>query len=57
MKLLFDAQLPRKLALRFREAGHDAIHTLDLPNGNRTSDAQIIAAADRERPDRGHEGC
>jgi len=41
MKFLIDAQLPRRLVLRLREAGFDAIHTLDLPKGNRTSDAEI----------------
>ena len=41
MKFLVDAQLPRRLVLQLREAGYDAIHTLDLVNGNRTSDAEI----------------
>jgi predicted nuclease of predicted toxin-antitoxin system len=36
MKFLVDAQLPRRLIHRLREAGHDAIHTLDLPDGNRS---------------------
>jgi predicted nuclease of predicted toxin-antitoxin system len=48
MRFLVDAQLPRRLARRLREAGHDALHTLDLPNGNRTSDAEIITIAIRE---------
>ena len=43
MNFLIDAQLPRRLALRLREAGHDAVHTLDLANGNRTSDAELNA--------------
>jgi hypothetical protein len=29
-------------------AGCDAIHTLDLTDGNRTTDQQIIDVADRE---------
>ncbi|MCA1631156.1 MAG: DUF5615 family PIN-like protein [Acidobacteria bacterium] len=41
MKFLVDAQLPRRLASRLREAGHEAIHTLDLPLGNRTPDFDI----------------
>ncbi|MEM1094703.1 MAG: DUF5615 family PIN-like protein [Bacteroidota bacterium] len=41
MKFLIDAQLPRGLCYRFRERGHDAIHTLDLPAGNRTPDEAI----------------
>lgn len=48
MKFLVDAQLPRRLVYRLREAGHDALHTLDLPNGNRTSDADINALSMRE---------
>lgn len=41
MKFLVDAQLPRRLVSRLREAGHEATHTLDLPLGNRTPDAAI----------------
>ena len=41
MRFLVDAQLPRRLARRLREGGHDAVHTLDLPDGNRTTDAEI----------------
>jgi predicted nuclease of predicted toxin-antitoxin system len=48
MKFLVDAQLPRRLVYRLREAGHDALHTLDLPNGNRTSDADINALSMQE---------
>lgn len=49
MKLLVDAQLPRRLAWRLREAGHDALHTLDLPDANRTADAWINALSVREQ--------
>lgn len=48
MKFLVDAQLPRRLTKWLREHGHDALHTLDLPDANGTSDAEIIARADRE---------
>lgn len=41
MKFLVDAQLPRRLVSRLREAGHEAVHTLDLPLGNRTPDSAI----------------
>ncbi|MBI3650965.1 MAG: DUF5615 family PIN-like protein [Acidobacteria bacterium] len=34
MKFLVDAQLPRRLANKLREFGHESLHTLDLPNGN-----------------------
>jgi predicted nuclease of predicted toxin-antitoxin system len=48
MKLLVDAQLPRRLARWLSTRGHDALHTLDLPNGNRTSDEEIADLAYRE---------
>jgi len=48
LKLLIDAQLPRKLALWLAEHGHDTIHTLDLPEANRTTDREICLLADRE---------
>lgn len=41
MKFLLDAQLPRRLVIKMQAAGHDAIHTLDLPLGNRTPDSVI----------------
>ena len=41
MTFLIDAQLPRRLTYWLREAGYEAVHTLDLPNGNRTQDEQI----------------
>ena len=40
MKFLVDAQLPKRLAEWLNEAGHDTLHTLDLPRGNRTPDAE-----------------
>ncbi len=45
MKFLVDAQLPRHFATWLTEAGHDALHTLDLPLKNRTPDIEIIALA------------
>lgn len=41
MNFLVDAQLPRRLCLRLRALGHDAVHTLDLSQGNQTPDAVI----------------
>ncbi len=41
MKFIFDAQLPRKLSLLFKHKGYDSIHTLDLPNKNKTTDSDI----------------
>src|SRR3954471_8712750 len=46
MKYLIDAQLPPKTSGWLGQAGGDAIHTLDMPDGNRTSDADIIGRAD-----------
>jgi predicted nuclease of predicted toxin-antitoxin system len=49
MNFLVDAHLPRRLARRLQEAGHDALHTLDLPRGNRTTDTEINAISLSER--------
>ena len=48
MKFLVDAQLPRRLATRLREEGHEVVHTLDLPLGNRTPDSVINELSVRE---------
>ncbi len=48
MRFLVDAQLPRRLAFRLRDAGHDALHTLDLPAGNHTPDVVIAEVAARD---------
>jgi predicted nuclease of predicted toxin-antitoxin system len=48
VKFLVDAQLPARLARHLIAAGHDARHTSDLPNANRTSDAEICLTADAE---------
>ena len=45
MKFLVDAQLPRKFCTWLTEAGIDAKHTLDLPQGNRTADQDILNIA------------
>ena len=46
MRFIIDAQLPRRLALRLGELGHEAVHTLDLVDGNRTSDQALCTQAD-----------
>jgi predicted nuclease of predicted toxin-antitoxin system len=43
MKFLVDAQLPVRLARFLQAAGHDTIHTKDLPQQNATTDAEINA--------------
>ena len=48
VRFIIDAQLPRRLALRLCELGHNAVHTFDLPAGNRTTDDTICAIADQE---------
>jgi predicted nuclease of predicted toxin-antitoxin system len=48
VKLLVDAQLPRRLAQELQARGHDAIHTLDLPRQNATTDSEINGVADRD---------
>lgn len=41
MKFLVDAQLPLRLARYLREAGHDVVHTRELPDQNATPDSVI----------------
>ena len=41
MKFLLDAQLPPSLKVLFSENGYDCIHTIDLEQGNDTSDTII----------------
>jgi predicted nuclease of predicted toxin-antitoxin system len=48
VKFLVDAQLPLRLARYLAQAGHDAIHTTDLAEGNRTVDARIAEHADAD---------
>ena len=48
MRFLVDTQLPKRLCRVLTEMGHDAVHVSDLPNGNRSTDAEVIAAADEE---------
>lgn len=48
MKVLVDAHLPRRLCAMFVRQGHDALHTLDLPTGNTTTDPLINQLSVRE---------
>jgi len=41
IKFLIDAHLPKKLSLFLCWKGYDSVHTLDLPNKNKTKDSQI----------------
>jgi predicted nuclease of predicted toxin-antitoxin system len=49
MNFLVDAQLPRRMTAWLTAAGCNALHTLDLPDGNRTTDEQLNDVADREQ--------
>jgi len=49
VKFLVDAQLPRALSLWLSREGHDSVHTLDLPNRNRTTDREILDLSRREQ--------
>src|SRR5690242_17901452 len=49
MNFLVDAQLPRRMTAWLAAAGCNALHTLDLPDGNRTTDEQINDVAEREQ--------
>ena len=48
MRFLVDAQLPARLAGFLNDAGHDAVHTSSLPDGNRSTDAWIAQFADAD---------
>lgn len=41
MRFLVDAQLPRSLAAFLRYKGFDVVHTSELPDGDKTTDAEI----------------
>ena len=49
MKFLVDAHLPRRLTYLLHAWGHEALHTLDLPRGNRTLDVELCDIAIREQ--------
>ncbi len=49
MNFLVDAQLPHRMTAWLTAAGCSAVHTLDLPDGNRTTDEEINDVADREQ--------
>jgi predicted nuclease of predicted toxin-antitoxin system len=49
MKFLIDAQLPRRLATQLQQSGFQVSHTLDLPEGNRTTDQVLISLSIAEQ--------
>ena len=48
MKFIVDAQLPKSLSDFLKQKGFDSIHTLDLPDRNKTKDGQIAKLANQE---------
>jgi len=48
VRFLVDAQLPARLARFLNDAGHDALHSSEMPEGNRTTDVRIAGVADDE---------
>jgi predicted nuclease of predicted toxin-antitoxin system len=56
MKFLVDAQLPPRLARFLRDAVHDAVHTSELPDGNRMPDRQIAEFVNGEGRVEVHQG-
>ncbi len=49
IRFLVDAQLPKKLSELLKYKGFDSIHTLDLPNKNKTKDSQINQISLKEK--------
>jgi predicted nuclease of predicted toxin-antitoxin system len=49
MKFIVDAQLPKTLSDLINSKGQDSIHTLELPDKNRTQDGFITRLATEER--------
>ena len=48
MNFLIDANLPSHLVEVFRESGHQAIHTLELPDKNIVTDLSILQYSDEQ---------
>jgi len=45
VRFLVDAHLPVRLCVLLRAAGHDAVHTSELPEGNRSVDRALMRVA------------
>jgi len=48
VKFIVDAQLPKSLSDFLNKKGHDSLHTLNLPEKNKTKDSQIAQIAIEE---------
>lgn len=49
MRLIVDAQLPRRLAREICDWGDEAVHTLDLPAKNRITEGAILLRVKSEQ--------
>lgn len=49
MKFLIDAHLPPSLRAVFLAAGHDALHTMDLPSQNASKDGALNSVSMAEQ--------
>ena len=49
MKFIIDAQLPISLSNMLKSRGHDSIHTLELPDKNKTKDNYITRISIEEK--------
>lgn len=49
MKFLVDAHLPKSLSDFLQSKGHDSVHTINLPDANRTNDQTILSIAGLEK--------
>jgi hypothetical protein len=48
VKFVVDAQLPARLVRFLNDVRHEALHTSELPDGNRMTDVRIAEFADSE---------
>ena len=48
MRFIIDAHLPKSIVKIFTDLGHDAVHTSDLPRGNKTEDKDIVILAAKD---------
>jgi predicted nuclease of predicted toxin-antitoxin system len=48
MKFLVDAQLPKLISDFIVSRGHDCVHTLSLPNKNRSTDEKLLLVIAKE---------
>lgn len=49
MKFIIDAQLPISLSNLLKSRGYDSIHTLELPDKNKTKDNYITSFSIKEK--------